>query len=204
MFSQAANQKNGKRRETRSNRHHNIFRYGRQFSQLVSPSARSPHTNWWEASPSATPCRTLFYMQELAFGFSPHWEFISMAPSPWWVNQQFMHIFFISYHLIITVYSYEGSLLFYSTFFFLIGSCSVQLIDSDGVFNHSVIKYFMRATNMDKCGMDYSVVSMLGKKESGMHRVLRSFSSFCIIFFSSSSYVFFFFFSFFLSLTFFS
>ncbi|XP_042410208.1 protein ROOT HAIR DEFECTIVE 3-like [Zingiber officinale] len=54
-----------------------------------------------------------------------------------------------------------------------VGCCCIELIDRDGVFNHSAMKYFMRATNMDKGGLDYAVVSMLGKKQSGKSTLLN-------------------------------
>lgn len=46
--------------------------------------------------------------------------------------------------------------------------CSTQLIDRDGVFNASGLDNFVKTVKLAQCGLNYTVVSIMGPQSSGM------------------------------------
>ncbi|KAL6563296.1 Cell wall protein rhd3 [Orobanche hederae] len=51
--------------------------------------------------------------------------------------------------------------------------CSTHLIDGDGTFNVSGIKNFIEEVNLEKCGLSYAVVAIMGPQSSGKSTLLN-------------------------------
>ncbi|KAL6537484.1 Cell wall protein rhd3 [Orobanche minor] len=54
--------------------------------------------------------------------------------------------------------------------------CSTHLIDGDGTFNVSGIKNFIEEVNLEKCGLSYAVVAIMGPQSSGKSTLLNHLS----------------------------
>ena len=51
---------------------------------------------------------------------------------------------------------------------------STQLIDGDGTFNVAATENFVKEVELDKCGLSYAVVSIIGPQSSGMLSCLHN------------------------------
>ena len=51
---------------------------------------------------------------------------------------------------------------------------SARLIDGDGTFNVAATENFVKEVELDKCGLSYAVVSIIGPQSSGMLSCLHN------------------------------